>query len=144
MPLIYVNAPEGTFTDAARDALAEELTVIGLESEKLPLFPFDQSTCWIYFRDYPPAKVYHGGKPGGTKVISLEVNSFAGLPTTDGKLFLYNRCTEAIRKYAGIPEGALVPVYIVVREVETRDWGVFGGTLTIDDVKTPHPDQAPI
>ena len=140
MPLIYVNAPEGTFSDAARDALAQELTTIGLESEKLPQHPFDRSTCWIYFRDYPATHVYHGGLPGGTKVVALEVNSFAGLPTTEGKLFLYERYTEAIRRHAGIAEGARAPVYIVVREVETRDWGVFGATLTIDDVRTPHPD----
>lgn len=140
MPLIYVNSPEGTFADAARDALAKELTTIGLESENLPQHPFDRSTCWIYFRDYPAEKVYHGGIPGGTKVIALEVNSFAGLPTTEGKLFLYERYTEAIRKHAGIPEGERVPVYIVVREVETRDWGVFGETISINDVRTPHPD----
>jgi len=144
MPLIYVNAPEGTFSDQARDALADELTGIALESENLPQFEFDRSTCWIYFRDYPPGKVYHGGKPGGTKVIGLEVNSFAGLPTTEGKQFLYKRFTEAIGKHAGIADGQRVPVYVVVREVETRDWGVFGGLLTLDDVRTPHPDLPPI
>jgi phenylpyruvate tautomerase PptA (4-oxalocrotonate tautomerase family) len=144
MPLIYVNAPAGTFTDAARDALADALTTIGLESEKLPQHPYDRSTCWIYFRDYPPDQVYHGGRPGGTKVISLEVNSFAGLPTPEGKRFLYEHATEAIRRHAGLSSEALVPVYIVVREVETINWGVFGGTITTDDVRTPHPDLSPI
>lgn len=144
MPLIYVNSPEGTFLDAARDALAEELTTIGLESEGLPQHPFDRSTCWIYFRDHPASHVYHGGVPAGTRVISLEVNSFAGLPTTDGKKFLYQRFTEVIGRHAGIAGGERIPVYVVVREVETRDWGVFGGTLTIDDVKTPHPDTPAI
>jgi phenylpyruvate tautomerase PptA (4-oxalocrotonate tautomerase family) len=144
MPLIYVNAPDGTFSNSQRDALAEELTTIGLESENLPQHPFDRSTCWIFFRDHPVGHVYHGGIPAGTKVIALEVNSFAGLPTTEGKLSLYERFTDAIRRHAGIPAGERVPVYIVVREVETRDWGVFGGTLTIDDVKTPHPDMPAI
>ncbi|MGF7149782.1 phenylpyruvate tautomerase PptA (4-oxalocrotonate tautomerase family) [Sphingomonas zeicaulis] len=144
MPLIFVNAPVGTFTDAARDALAEEFTTIGLQSEELPQHPFDRSTCWIYFRDYPADRIYHGGKPGGTKLISLEVNSFAGLPTTRGKLSLYKGFTEAIRKHAGIAHGERVPVYVVVREVETRDWGVFGETITIDEVRTPHPDTPAI
>ena len=35
MPLIYVTSPAGTFADVARDALAEELTVIARESEQL-------------------------------------------------------------------------------------------------------------
>ncbi|MGE7370343.1 tautomerase family protein [Neorhizobium sp. NPDC001467] len=144
MPLIYVNAPEGTFSPEDRDALAEKLTTIGLDSEKLPQHPFDRSTCWIYFRDYPHGSIYHGGKPGGTKVISLEVNSFAGLPTTEGKLYLYQHFTDVIQKHANAPQGARVPVYIILREVETRDWGVFGHTLTIDDVRKPHPELAPI
>ncbi len=78
MPSIHVHSPAGTFSDAARDALAEELTVIALESEKLPMTPFVKSTAWIYFHELPPGHVYHGGKPGGTKVVSLEVNSFKG------------------------------------------------------------------
>ena len=34
-PLTYVNSPAGTFSAAARDALAEELTVIAREPEQL-------------------------------------------------------------------------------------------------------------
>lgn len=144
MPLIFVDAPAGTFEPAQRDALAEELTTIGLESERLPMEPFDRSTTWIYFRDTPPAQVYHGGKPGGTRVISLEVNCFVGGLDDDAKLSLYRRVTEAVRVRAGIAADARVPVYIVVREVRPEDWGVFGGTTRIEEVRTPHPDEAPI
>ena len=35
MPLIYVSSPAGTFSAAARAALAEELTVAARESEQL-------------------------------------------------------------------------------------------------------------
>ncbi len=78
MPLIHVSAPTGMFSNAARDLLAEELTVIALESEKLPMAPFDKSTTWIYFHELPPGLIYHGGKPGGTQVISVEINAFEG------------------------------------------------------------------
>ena len=144
MPLIYVNAPSGTFSDAARDALAEELTVIAFESENLPMTPFDKSTAWIYFLETPPGHVYRGGQPGGTKVISLEINAFRGGLDEAAKLSLYERFTEAIRLHAGIPQDARAPVYIVLREVDPPNWGVFGGTTRIEDLRTPHPDDAPI
>lgn len=144
MPLMYVNAPEGTFSDAARDSLAEHLTVIALESEKLPMAPFDKSTTWIYFNTFAPDHVYHGGQPGGTKVISLEINAFRGGLDEPAKISLYKRFTQAIRKHAGIPDDVRAPVYIVLREVEPPNWGVFGGTTRIEELRTPHPDLAPI
>jgi phenylpyruvate tautomerase PptA (4-oxalocrotonate tautomerase family) len=144
MPLIYVNAPEGTFSDEARDALAEDLTVAALESEKLPMTPFDKSTTWIYFHDVAPDRIYHGGKPGGTKMISLEINCFRGGLDDRAKLSLYKRFTEAIRQHAGISADARVPVYIVLREVDPANWGVFGGTTTIEELRTPHPNERPI
>lgn len=144
MPLIYVNSPSGTLSVGARDALAEELTVIALESEKLPMEPFDKSTTWIYFNEFPPDRVYHGGVPGGTKVISLEINAFEGGLDDTAKRSLYARFTEAIRRHAGIPKDVRVPVYIVLREVLPKNWGVFGSTTRIEDLRTPHPDEAPI
>ena len=144
MPLMHVNAPSGTFSSAARDLLAEELTVIALESEKLPMAPFDKSTTWIYFHELPPEHIYHGGQSRGTKVISIEVNCFEGGLDEPAKLSLYKRFTDAIRKHAGIPKEARAPVYIVLREVKPINWGVFGGTTRIEDLRVAHPDEAPI
>ena len=144
MPLIYVNSPAGTFTDEARDLLAEELTVIALESEKLPMEPFDKSTTWIYFNEIPPERVYHGGKAGGTKVISLEINAFEGGHDTEAKRVLYRRFTETIRTRAGIAANVRVPVYIVLRPVNPENWGVFGGTTSIENLRVAHPDDPPI
>ena len=144
MPLIHVNMPSGTFSSAARDLLAEDLTVIALESEKLPMAPFDKSTTWIYFHELPPERIYHGGQPGGTKVISIEINCFEGGLDETAKLSLYKRFTDAIRKHAGIPKDARAPVYIVLREVQPINWGVFGGTTRIEELRVAHPDEAPI
>ena len=49
MPLIYVNCPENTFSSAAKDALADELTTIALTTERLPDTPYGRSKVWIYF-----------------------------------------------------------------------------------------------
>ena len=144
MPLIHLHSPIGTFSDAARDALAEELTVIALESENLPMTPFDKSTTWIYFHELPPGHVYHGGQPGGTRVISLEVNAFAGGLGEGAKRSLYGRFTQAIRQRARIAPDARAPVYIVLREIDPVNWGVFGGTTNIEELRVAHPEESPI
>ena len=78
MPLIYINCPGTTFSSTARDKLTPDLTDISLKAEDLPDTPFIRGTVWIYFNDYPRAHVYHGGKHGGNKVISVEINAFKG------------------------------------------------------------------
>ena len=144
MPLIYLNTPEAIFTANARDALAEELTMIALESEQLPTTPYVKSTTWIYVKEYAPTHVYHGGKSGGTGVISLEVNAFEGGLDAQKKESLITRFTAAIKKHAGIADGALVPVYIILRDVSTLNWGVFGDTIQLDDLRNPPADAEPV
>ncbi len=144
MPLIHVHAPSSAFTDTDRDALAEELTVIALESEKLPMEPFDKSTTWIYFHEPPPSHIYHGGKPSGTQVVSIEVNAFRGGLDDEAKRSLYRRFTDAVQIRAKMPSDTLAPVYIVLREIDPANWGVFGETTAIEELRVPHPDKPPI
>ena len=77
-------------------------------------------------------------------MISLEINAFRGGLDDAAKLSLYMRFTEAIRERANIPNDARVPVYIVLREVDPENWGVFGSTTSIEELRTPHPDLPPI
>lgn len=44
MPLIHIHSPASTFADDDHEALADELTLVALESERLPMEPFDKST----------------------------------------------------------------------------------------------------
>jgi phenylpyruvate tautomerase PptA (4-oxalocrotonate tautomerase family) len=144
MPLIHVHSPVGTFSDAARDALAEELTVTVRELEKLPMAQYNKSTTWVYFHDVPPSHVYHGGKPGGTNIIALEVNYFEGGLDEAAKRMLYQRFTQSIGKYGGMSGEARVPAYILLREMAPVNWGVFGATTKIEELRVPRPDEAPL
>jgi phenylpyruvate tautomerase PptA (4-oxalocrotonate tautomerase family) len=144
MPLIYVNCPENTFSAAAKDALAEELTTLALAAEQLPDTPFVRSTVWIYIHEYPAATVYHGGKSAGTRVISLEVNAFSGGHDDASKQTLIQQFTEAIRHHTGLTKAALVPVYILFRDVPASNWGVFGTTITLHDLRHPPAEAAVI
>ena len=144
MPKVFINYPEGTFSAQALDALAEEITTIGLECEKLPDTPYVRSNIWIYGREYAAENVYHGGKSRGTKVISLEVNCVAGALGADSRNELIARFTKAVGKYAGIPAQERVPVYIVIRDVPPPNWGMFGKPITLEGLRNPPADAKPV
>lgn len=144
MPKIFVTCPEGAFSREARDELAGRMTDIALECEELPGTPFVRSTVWIYFRELAAGYVYHGGAPGGTHVVSVEVNAFEGGLDASGKTQLIERFTDAIGTAAGMPPDGRVPAYIVIRDVPAANWGVFGRTVTLDELRNPDPDVQPI
>ncbi len=137
MPLIHLNCPEGTFSAEAKDALAQDITREGLAAERLPDTPFVRSTAWIYMTEYPAGAVYHGGKPGGTKIISLEVNVAEGALDEKAKFALIASITAAVRKHAGLAPDALAPVYVIIREVQGSSWGFFGKPGSLDDLLHP-------
>lgn len=140
MPLIYLNCPVGTFSGAAKNELAEELTAIALKVEGLPDTPFVRSTAWIYINEYPAANVFHGGTSLGTKVISVEVNAFKDGLVSASKKLLIKKFTASIRKHAGLKHYEPAPVYIILRDIQECDWGVFGETITLDDLQNPPAD----
>ena len=144
MPKVFINYPEGTFSDAALHALAEELTTTGRECERLPDTPYVQSNIWVYAREYAAERVYHGGKPGGTKVISLEVNVVEGALDIDARRELIARFTQLVGKHAGIPPQERIPVYIVIRDVPPQSWGMFGRSITLEGLKNPPADAIPV
>jgi phenylpyruvate tautomerase PptA (4-oxalocrotonate tautomerase family) len=144
MPLIYLNCPVTTFSAQAKKAMAEELTTAALEIEKLPNSAFIRSTVWIYINEYPSENVYHGGSSIGTKVISMEVNAFKGGLNNVSKSLLIKQFTFIIRKYAVIDKSQPVPLYIIIRDIDERDWGIFGKTITLNSVRNPSADARPV
>jgi phenylpyruvate tautomerase PptA (4-oxalocrotonate tautomerase family) len=140
MPKVFINYPEGAFSEDALDALAEEITTTGLECEKLPDTPYVRSNIWVYANEYAAARVFHGGKPSGTKVISLEVNVVEGALDAESRKELIARFTNLVGKHAGISPQERVPVYIVIRDVPPRSWGMFGKPITLDSLRNPHPN----
>ena len=144
MPKVFINYPKGTFSAHALDSLAEEITTIGLECEKLPDTPYVRSNIWVYAREYSVDEVFHGGKPRGTKVISLEANVVEGALDAHSRKELIARLTKAIGKHAGIPPRERVPVYIVIRDVPPPSWGMFGDPITLESLHNPPADAKPV
>ena len=144
MPKVFINYPEGTVSDDALAALAEEITITGLECEKLPDTAYVRSNIWVYAREYAADKVYHGGKPCGTRVISLEVNVVEGALSADSRKAMIARFTAIVAKHAGIPSGRRAPVYIVIRDVPPPSWGMFGKPITLESLRNPPVDAVPV
>lgn len=144
MPKIYLNCPEGTFSNEAKDALAEDITSLALAIEKLPNTPYVRSTVWIFVNEYPLSNVYHGGQTGGTKIISIEVNALKGGLDTAAKILLIKEFTKVAGKHAGMSGQNPIPVYIVIRDVDESNWGIFGKTISLNDIRNPPPGEKPL
>jgi len=103
-----------------------------------------RSNIWIYANEYAPERVYHGGKAGGTKVISLEVNVMEGALDADAKKDFMAFLTEAVSKRAGIPPQQRAPVFVLIRDVPGYNWGMFGKPVTLDGLRNPPLDAKPV
>ena len=139
MPLIYMNYPEGAFAADSLSALAEKLTTIGMEAEKEPDTPSMRSANWLFAHEYTPDKVFVGGKPDGSRVITLEISLFRGGVDDLAKEEMISRVTEVVRQHLGLTITDRAPVYVLIHEILPSNWGVFGGRITLSDLRNP-PD----
>ena len=143
MPLIKIHYPHGAFTPQTLDTLAAQISKDGGDLEKLADDPFIRSTTWVYALEYDPAKVYHGGKPGGTKVITVEINALQGGFDHAAKAELIKRATDAVAK-AGDIEGEYLPIYVLLHEVPPQSWGFSGKPLSFEQLQNPPPGAKPL
>lgn len=147
MPLMFLNFTEGTFSTNSLDTLIASLTRDAIELEKLPLTDYIGSTTWVYTREYPKNRVYHGGKPGGSNgsnFVALEINVILGGFSASTKRNLISRVTDAISKYGDLPENEPRRVYVIIREVAESNWGFDGQTIDLEMLRDPPTDAKPL
>ena len=143
MPLINIHFPQGTFTPQALDTLAAQISKDGGDLEKLADDPFVRSTTWVYALAYDPAQVYHGGKPGGTKVITVELSALQGGFEAATKAELIRRVTAAVAKAAGLT-GDILPIYVLLHDVPPQSWGFSGKPLSFEQLQNPPAGAQPL
>ncbi len=143
MPLIKIHSPEGTFTKEALDILAAQISKDGGDLEKLSDDPFTRSTTWVYAHEYDPAKVYHGGKPGGTRVVTVELSALQGGFDHSVKAELIKRVTAAVAK-AGNFDSQYLPIYVLIHEVPPQSWGFSGKPLSFEALQNPPEGAKPL
>ncbi len=169
MPLVFINSPQGTFTPAALDKLAAQISEDGGNLEGLATDDFVRSTIWVYAQEYDPAKVYHGGKPGGTRVITVELTTLQGGLAAPTKALLIKRVTDAVAKAAELEsvvdgvahatglgavadaigkaagvEKDILPIYVLLHEAPPQNWGFNGKPLSFELLTNPPSDAKPL
>ena len=144
MPKMFLHYPQGAFTRANLELLAQELTQIGLQCERMPETTYGRSNVWLYAREYPIDQVFVGGRTGGTKVITIEVNAFEGGLDDTAKEALIEGFTDSICKLSGTPSDARCPVFVLIRKNPASDWGIFGKRVTLAKLRHPPVDADPV
>ena len=144
MPLMFVNYPEGTFTQEAIDKLGMQFTEFGREAEKIPKTEYLFSTTFVYFRPYPKELVFHGGKSGGTNVVSIELSAYEGGIDAAAKKKLIENMTKAVGEASGLSKDDLHPVYVLTHDISAINWGFFGKTITLEDLLAEPADRPPV
>ena len=143
MPLIKIHYPQGAFTPEALNALAAQVSKDGGDLEKLADDPFVRSTTWVYALEYDPAHVYHGGKPGGTKVVTVELSALQGGFDVATKAELIKRVTSAVAN-AGSMESDILPIYVLLHDVPPQSWGFSGKPLSFEQLQNPPAGAKPL
>jgi phenylpyruvate tautomerase PptA (4-oxalocrotonate tautomerase family) len=49
-----------------------------------------------------------------------------------------------VAKYAGLKDGQLRPVYVLIRDVPETNWGLFGDPVNLHALKNRPADAKPI
>ncbi len=139
---MFLHYSEGTFTTEALDGLIPKLTRAGDETEKIPLTDFAVSTTWVYCREVSKDEFYHGGKRGGSKFVTLEINVILGGHSASTKAELIKRATDAIGEYGNLPQGEPRRVYVLIRELAESNWGFDGQPIDLEADLRHHPADA--
>ncbi|MBL3656128.1 tautomerase family protein [Fulvivirga sediminis] len=113
--------------------MVEELTTIALKIEGLPDTDFVRSTAWTYIHEYEAENVFKGGRPQNANGITVEISVFKGGLDFDRKGKLIESFTHVIQKNTQ----NRMPIYILIKEFETEDWGVLGKRITLDELFNP-------
>lgn len=141
---MYLSYTEGAFTRDGLDSLAAQITRDAIELEKLPLTDWVRSTTLIYTHACPQDQVYHGGKSGGSKFITLDINVIQGGYSAATKSELIRRTTEAIDEHGNLPKGEPRRVYVLIREVAEANLGFDGKSIDLEVLRDPPAGLAPL
>jgi phenylpyruvate tautomerase PptA (4-oxalocrotonate tautomerase family) len=136
MPKMFVHAPKGVFTAAARARVAAELTDLGMVCERLANTPAIRSGVWVFFAEHEPDAVFSGGEIVSHPIIALLVNAIKGGLDDPARKRLIEEGTAILGKYGAIRE-ATVPAYVAIQEIPEINWGMYGKQVDLSAMRAP-------
>ncbi len=69
--------------------------------------------------------------------MSFEVKVAAGAMDEAAKASLMHSLTSAVANHAVRGKADFAPVYVIIRDVDGKEWGVFGRPGSIDLLRNP-------
>ena len=128
MPKIFLHCPADTFTQVDKAEVISEMTTAALKLENIPDNFESRNLVWVYIQEYQQHNILDGNKSFAS-VVSVEVNVIKGRLNTSTKEKLIEQFTEIIMNFAKLNDHNSKPVYIVIREIEEENWGIFGKSI---------------
>jgi phenylpyruvate tautomerase PptA (4-oxalocrotonate tautomerase family) len=138
MPLIDVTLPEGALAPDALDELADGLTTALLRAEGAPDDELFRSLAWLDVHWVPAANAYQGGRPAPQPRFRVDVTVPEGALSDRRKASLVQDATRLVLEAAGedpADAGALMRVWVLVREIADGGWGAAGRVFRLDDLE---------
>jgi phenylpyruvate tautomerase PptA (4-oxalocrotonate tautomerase family) len=138
MPMVTVEYPAGTLSQAQKEALAEELTHVLLVIEGGEDTPQGRSIAWVRFREIAAADWYIGGTTDGKYVsptgkFLIELNVPEGSMNQALKSEAHRAITDAVLRVTGTAaeSGAARSVWIQLFEWPEGHLATSGQTASL-------------
>ncbi|MCA3150873.1 MAG: tautomerase family protein [Rhodocyclaceae bacterium] len=138
MPLMTVQMPEGTLSQAQKDALAEDLTQVILQIEGGADTPAGRSIAWVRFQELPRQDWYLGGRSDESFEAAagrwlIELNVPEGSMDQTRKSGCHTAITDAVLKISGKTgvEGAARSIWIQIFEWPEGHLATSGRTASL-------------
>jgi phenylpyruvate tautomerase PptA (4-oxalocrotonate tautomerase family) len=138
MPLLEVTLPEGSLAPDAIDELADGLTAALLRAEGAPDNELFRSIAWLDVHWIPAANAYQGGRRASQPRFRVDITVPQGALSDKRKASLVEEATRLVLEAAGedpADAGALMRVWVLVREIPDGGWGGAGRVFTLADLK---------
>jgi phenylpyruvate tautomerase PptA (4-oxalocrotonate tautomerase family) len=135
MPVMDLTYPAGTFTPAARQALADELTTVLLRAERAPDTEFFRNITWLYVHELPQETVLAAGQPVSEPTFRLQVTVPQGALSDRRKQELVSEATSTLLAAAGMHESESLRVWVLIHEVPEGNWGAAGNVIHFEQLR---------
>jgi phenylpyruvate tautomerase PptA (4-oxalocrotonate tautomerase family) len=138
MPLLELTLPEGSLEPEALDRLADGLTAALLRAEGAPDNELFRSIAWLDVHWVPAANAYQGGRPAAEPRFRVNVTVPEGALSERRKAQLVEESTRLVLEAAGedpADPGALLRVWVMIRDVPDGNWGGAGRIFRFGDLK---------
>jgi phenylpyruvate tautomerase PptA (4-oxalocrotonate tautomerase family) len=139
---MFVHAPSGVFTTAARERVAAELTDLGMACERLADTPAIRSGVWVIFVEHEHDAFFSGGEVASRPIIALLINAIKGGLDDPGRKRLIEEGTAILGKHAAIAAGKVL-AYVAVQEIPEINWGMYGKQVDLSAMRASNMAAEP-